>query len=791
MKKHSLLQIRNLLPVWLAFTGAILVAFAVSLIFAPGIKFSTSLFDILPPSSGLVEIQKADTILAETTGRTITILVKNQDFTAAKKSAEKLYEYYSSPMQQDFFDEISLYADSDAIQEITDWIQKWKFNLLDEDSVALINDAPEDFQEDSLGRIFGAFSLADYSVLYEDPFLLSGKELTSLLEGGILTSTSMAPKDDVLACEYENNWYVLIRAKISQSGSSLTNSKSTIKNLYAKCLEIESDSDSEFIFSGVPFHSYDNSSSAQKQITIISIVSLAAIVVVFFWIFKSLFPAIISSLAVMLSCGIGFVSVLLFFREIHVLTFVFGTTLIGTCLDYSIHYFINWKYNSKLQDGISIRNHIFKGVGLGFVSTEICFVFLFLSPFPLLRQVSVFLFTGLATSFLTVICIYPFFKVQEKIEFKKKFRFLDKLQLSKFRRFKRCVPLIFVAFYVMTFCTLGKSLKIHNDITTLYSMSDKMLNNEILSSKILNTGSSGWYFLVKADSDEELLQKNEVLDEILRSAVNQGRLESFLSISQFVKSNRTQKESYDSIKKLLPYVPAQYEFLDFPQEASEEYARNFLACENRYFGIEEIPETMSSAVKSIYIGEVDGKYYSCVLPLHVSQGEETFFKEIAEENAGIYFVNKVKDISGQLDVLSKTMLILLGIAFVVIIGLLLFVYPGRIVVKIAIVPFVVFMTTISALLVADIPVSFFPVTSLVLVFGLGLDYIIYKIEGLSAKNEKSELNDFAILLSFITTALSFGALALSSFPPVHVLGFTVFVGLVTAVLTALTVIDDK
>ena len=66
-------------------------------------------------------------------------------------------------------------------------------------------------------------------------------------------------------------------------------------------------------------------------------------------------------------------------------------------------------------------------------------------------------------------------------------------------------------------------------------------------------------------------------------------------------------------------------------------------------------------------------------------------------------------------------------------------------------------------------------TGIVLVFGLGLDYVIY-----SRQNKGNALETFAITLSFITTAISFGAIALSSFVPVHVLGLSIFSGLAAA-----------
>jgi predicted exporter len=170
--------------------------------------------------------------------------------------------------------------------------------------------------------------------------------------------------------------------------------------------------------------------------------------------------------------------------------------------------------------------------------------------------------------------------------------------------------------------------------------------------------------------------------------------------------------------------------------------------------------------------------------LHAKPEEEKFFREYAANHDSVFFVNKVKDISSQLDVLSKSMLKMLALAFVAVVAILCFFYKIRVVLKIALVPLLVTLVTTAVLILAKIHISFFPITALVLVFGLGLDYIIYALEG---SGQKSSLNSFAILLSFVTTALSFGALALSNFPPVHTLGLTVFVGLFTAVVTAFCV----
>ena len=784
---------------WLLFHGAIVLAFLISLAVSPKITFATSLFDILPPSSSLHEVQAADSALGAKTGRSVTILAKARLFETAKAAASALYARYvtetalSDVPNPAYFDSLSLYVDSSSVAELSAWLHDYRFALLDDETIALLeNGCADELAEEALGAVYGAFTLSDLSNLSEDPFLLSETKLRALLEGGAVSSTAMSLKDDVLATQKNDAWYVLVRGTLSEKGAALASKKSTVRHLYDTTASLVREfaesgrGEIEFVFSGVPFHSYESSSSAQTQISVISTVAIVLIIVVFLWIFRSLMPALVSALAVVFSCGIGFVSTLLFFRGIHVLTFVFGTTLIGTCLDYSIHFFVNWKANAACTSGTAVRAHILRGITLGFLSTEICFVALFVAPFPLLKQVSVFLFTGLAAAYLSVVALYPRLPMPKKRE--------AHVHLPHI-----CVHVRFVPFILM-FASLAlmfvhrDSLKIRNNIQELYTMSPSMLKNEIESARVLDTGSSGWYFIVKADSEEALLQRLESLDAELTHAQKSGKLGSFLSLTQFIPSKAHQEKSYRAAEKLLPLAPTQFDSLGLGQEGALAYETAYTQAFGKHVSIVEngehignLPKTLKDATENLWIGEIDGDFYACVLPLHAQSEEEAFFRAYAEQTEGVFFVNKVKDISAQLDILSKTMLLMLASAFVIVIAILFFCYKPRLVVKIALIPLCVTLVTTAVLLLCKIPLSFFPVTSLILVFGLGLDYIIYAIEGSESQSGNASLNNFAILLSFVTTALSFGALALSTFAPVHMLGLTVFVGLTAAVVTALCV----
>ena len=230
------------------------------------------------------------------------------------------------------------------------------------------------------------------------------------------------------------------------------------------------------------------------------------------------------------------------------------------------------------------------------------------------------------------------------------------------------------------------------------------------------------------------------------------------------------------MKALLPLAPAQFEYLGF----SPQYARAF---ENEFAAAQTycLPENAPSfaGIANLWIGAQGDGCYSCVLPIRPT--DEAAFRSIAEEFDYVHFINKSKDIGRDLDTLTKTMLWFFLAAFVVVSVIICCVYPWPDNLKICIVPLLMVVSAVTALTMSGIAIGFFSVAALVLVFGLGLDYIFYMVD---RKSGRKDLSLLGVVLSFLTTLLSFGALALSSFMPVHIFGLTVSAGLAAAFISA-------
>ncbi|WP_461245927.1 MMPL family transporter [Treponema sp. R6D11] len=773
----------NINPFWLWIAVHITIPLLLLLsVFIIGhLHINTMLFDMLPRSNQSKSVMEADTMLGEKIGRELVILSAAPDFEDAKKGAQLLCANFEHSPD---FERISLYFDSSVMAEFSRYLYDYRFVIAGKETLDLLeNGGAEEIAQDALASAFGAINFFPLDNIEKDPFFLAERRMGDFLSSSLLAGGNLSVKEDVLSAQKDGTWYVLLRLILAPQATSLRSGQNAVGKIYALAPEIKKSVPGlEFYFSGIPFHSYESASGAQREISLISTITIILIIIMFLYAFRSVLPVFSSILAVGVSLGIATATALLVFREIHIITFVFGTTLIGTCVDYSVHFFVHWKGNPSLKNGAEIRRSISKSVIMSFISTEICFCVFLFAPFPILKQFAVFSMAGLLSSFLTFFCIYPRLKIPQ--DNKRRFAlfesklFLRLKNLSLPRIAKPVTAALTLAVLILLITNLS-AIKIENNLSSLYTMSASLLESEKRAAQVLDYGSSGWYFIVSGTNAEETLKNEEALAARLEEEIIRENLGSFIGTSVFIPSIKKQKETHNAMKALLPLASAQFEYLGFPQNYAQTFKNEFNSAQ---YCLPTDANTLSIAdISRLWIGEKNGNYYSCVMPLNPK--DEAVFRAIAEESDYVYFVNKAKDIGHDLDTLTKTMLLFFLAAYIVISVVVFAAYPRRDSVKICAVPLLLVISVLAVLAVSKIPLGFFSVAALVLVFGLGLDYIFYMIG--KKQGEEKQLTSLAVVLSFLTTLLSFGALVLSNFTPTHIFGLTVSVGLGAAFILAM------
>jgi len=764
-------------PLWiLLHAGIVMLALA-----ARPIAVNSDLYSILPSTSDVREVSDAEKKMSASTNAGMFILVANKDFPAAKRAAEELVDAVASHPD---VESVSFKIDAGAYAQVRDFLFKYRYQIQDPATIAALKDGEAGrIAEDALATVYSPFSLTSLGNLGEDPFLLTESSVRSYLDAALKSGMAVSPKDDVLTAEKDGVHYVLVSLRSKAGGTSLDTEKSLVPAIYAAEGKIRAaNADVSFSNSGVPFHSYESASKAQREITIITIASLLLSILILIFVFRSIVPLIATVAAIAVGAGSAFAVTLLAFGEVHVFTLAFGTSLIGVSIDYALHFFTESRKGDDARDGKSILRNVLSGVMLGLITTLISYAVLLIAPFGLLRQMALFSIAGLISMFCTVVLVFP--RVIARFGEKKPLpvglgsaclKAVARLgSLSKKQRLA-AFAIVAIAFIPGLF-----KLKFDNDIRGLYTMSPSLLESEKTVARVLDYGSAGWYFIVSGTTEEDLLQREESLAARLSPVVGTERLGSYMAISRFLPSLDKQRKTADLVRKnLLPLADGQLAALGFDAAQAKKYREGFETDAARLLTpADYFEQPISKMTGSFWIGAVDGKFYSAVFPLHAK--DPAFFSDLAKSMPGVYFVNKTADISSTLKDISFQRLILLVVAYAAMILFLSFRYGPVLSLKISRAPLAAGILTCATLGYLGMPLNLFSVMGLVLIIGIGVDYSIFLTEA----GEKKESTMLAVIICMLTTVFSFGTLSLSSLRPVATFGITALTGILFSFVLA-------
>ena len=775
-------------------------------------NLDSDLYSILPDSNELKSVSAAEKTLSSRTMRNITVLVGHENFEVARSASLVLENTFKLDTS---FDETRLLINENTLDETREFLFKNRYTIQSLPVREAIEAGNlETLKMGALQKIYGSFSMANLNRLEEDPFLLGELSFDNFMFNSPMVSGRFSLRDGVLTAVDSGMTYVMWSAVLSEKVSSMASDGHVIGRLYHTLDSLKTAIPGLVTAkSGVPFHSYESSKEAKSEIAWISGISIILILLLLLYVYRTTLPivATISTIALAIFTSLAFTWFV--FGNVHVFTFVFGTSVIGVSIDYAIHFFTSWKSGARY-----VRSRIFKGLVLGFMTTEFSYIALTFADFPLLRQMAVFSMVGLLSSFLTITLLFhaAFERTLNiKVGIKKLKLQEKKLPLAipkKFIKFYSNVPAWFarviLALLVFAFLPGLRALYIHTDLGSLYTMSNEIKAAEALNQKLNNVGFSPTYFIVEGESEEEVLEREEILTERLLQAEKNDLLKSHLAVSSFFPSLKTQNKTFNDFCRLLVRQdsvqdsrivlnPSVRDYLteigvqnDSLFAASLVHPPEFSKLESLFLKKDSenskaddsntLPQSFRSLFEMLWIGQVgdpqNPKFYSAVFPLHVTKKFDA--QKLAKNLPHVYAVSKLQNINASLTKISRTSLVLVGIAYIVVFCVLVAVYKFRVALKIVRAPVLAGFFVASVFGYLGFNFNFFAIVGVILTLGIGIDYALFFREG----GRKNQTTALAVMLSTVTTLISFGILAFSSFTPVSTFGLAVLLGILCCFL---------
>jgi len=724
----------------------------------------------------LLPVQQRDPVLQASFGhmvdaaqQRVLVLVGAADWEDAKRSADAYQSVLAA--RKDLFEATPINE-----QTQNDWLslfQRHRLALLTAQQERQLREEPGQFWlEAALAKLYAPFGGPKLGSWRDDPFGLFAGWVEERAQ-----ETPVRPRDGHLFVADAQRQYVLLPLTLKVPALSMTAQETVLPLLeQAATAARKAAPQAELIQAGVILHAANASARASGEMSTIGIGSLLGIVLLTWFAFRSFKPIVL----IMLSIGIGCLGALsvcwLLFGRIHLMTLVFGASLIGVAQDYGIYFLCNRLSADAQLDSPALLKRLLPGLGLTLLAAVIGYMGLALTPFPGLRQMAVFSALGLVFAWLTVVCWFPALingrALKSGALVKRYGAALQRWPLWRANRRTLACVAVFGVLAAWGVSRLGAN----DDIRLLQNPSKQLVADQLKLSKLLDAPTPVQYFLVRGASAEQVLQREELLKSRLDRDLAAKRISGYQAMSNWVPSAQTQaaRRALVEQKLLADDGPLQ----GVAAQAGED--GQWIAATRAGLLASAAPLTLDEFLASpasepwrhLWLGEQHGVYASIVALRGMDNQAAKQIMLAGEGLAGVQWVDKVAEISSVLGSYRAYMgWVVLG-AYLVVFALLFHRYRGR-TWRVLAPTALASIATLAALGFAAQSLQLFHVLALMLLLGVGVDYGIFMQEHPDRSDRTPWL---AVGMSAANTILSFGLLGLSSTPALQAFGLTMLLG---------------
>ncbi len=527
--------------------------------------------------------------------------------------------------------------------------------------------------------------------------------------------------------------------------------------------------------SGVHRFAVASESRARSEFAWLSGISLPAVIALFLVVFRSLYLLALS-LFPLLAGTLGAAAVTLAcFGELHVLTLVFGSTLIGICIDYPVH-FLNHHLLSGDGDARASLRRVMPALLLGAGTTVAGFAGLFGSRIPGMQQVGVFSAVGIAVSVAATALLPPFVRAHTALPLHR--RLTQKLEraLELLER-RRRASLAVWALAALVIAFAWHRLDWRDDVFGLNTPPEPgWLAEEGRVRESVSQMEPGRFVIAVGRDTDGALARNDAVHARLVAARAAGELGGFRSLHDFVFSPELQRRNLAALAAspdLARRTAAAFATLGFRPQAFEPFARA-LAAPPPPLGLSDVlASALGPALAGFVIDLPEGV---AVLTQLRGVRDPDALRARLEGVEGVRYFDQQRFLADAYRSYRGRTEVIIGLGLAGVLAMVYLRYRRARLALAAVAPALVACAlTVSMLALAGVALNLLHMLGLLLVLSLGVDYAIFLLENREVAAERGAAL-LGVIVAGLSTVLSFGLLAASSFPALQSLGLATGIG---------------
>ena len=558
----------------------------------------------------------------------------------------------------------------------------------------------------------------------------------------------------------------------------------------------------EISYHGTPASGYYNSSQIKQDLTTTITGALILVMVFLFICFRNWETIPLLLLPVAFGTLFGLAMMYLIKGQFSLLALGIGGVVLGVAMSYVLHVLTQYKYVSDPE--LVLRDET-KPVLLGCITTIGSFVGLIFVKTDLLRDFGLFAaFAILGTTLFSLVYLPQMLRAKKNKLNRKAFALIDRLNNYPFDRKKPLLIAIALIVVVAVGFYFYGGTRFDADMHNLGYLEERTEHSEQLLRDKTYTGDKQKYFASRGKTMEETIRNFARLDRKLDSLEQLGLVKSYTHTSEiFIPLDKQQKridtwkaywtpERLSKVRSLIAATAPQAglrpeAFETFFEAATADYEPDAL------YAAELIPEGyLSTLMEQSYNGD-----YLCFTSVRCendsvrSSGSD--YNRICDAVAtdpDLLVLDTYYYTTDTLIQMSEdfNMLQWLSMAFVFIVLFISFHYDWRLTL-LGFAPILLsWLIVLGAMVIFDVNFNLINIIISTFIFGIGVDYSIFVINGLIGKEERLlNYHKTAIFFSAVILTVTVSSMLIAVHPAIKSVGFSTLIGLLSAVILSYVV----
>ncbi len=559
---------------------------------------------------------------------------------------------------------------------------------------------------------------------------------------------------------------------------------------------------------GAPAEGFYNSTTIKKDLVTTITGSLILVLLFIMVCFRNWDTIPLLVLPVLFGTLFGLAIMYFLKDQFSLLALAIGAIVLGVAMSYVLHVLTHFKY---VSDPEQVLREQVKPVLLGCVTTIGSFMGLIFIKTDLLRDFGLFAsFSIVGTVFFTLVYLPQMLRPTHNKINHKAFAIIDKINSYPFDRKRPLVTTLIVLIAVCIGAYIMKGTQFDADMKNLgYNSKNVRDAEKLMSEKTKSVGFSSKYFASTGKTMEEAIENFALLAHKLDSLQALGLVKSYTKTNVFFVPLRQQQERIDAwqdfwteerltkVRHLIAQTAPKAElssegFEPFFELATGEYEPDAL------YEAGIIP----TGFQSTFMEQSYGGDYLCFTSVRFAStnlsGTGPDYMRICDAIAkepNLLVLDTYYYTTETLRQLNSDFNLLQWLSMLFVFMVLLLSYhnrstDGRLLwsknIKLALLSFapilLSWLVVLGAMNIFNMRFNLINIIISTFIFGIGVDYSIFVMRGLTGNGQQFIYHKSAIFFSAVILIVTVGSMLLAQHPAIHSVGFATLVGMISAVV---------